>query len=102
MSANQTPMESSLSMAPSDHSDPITGDVELTLSAHDQRVVVSPLGASLRRYFIVHRDKTERDIVWGYHGAANKKGGQGDVLVPFPGRVAGGHYRFEGKTHELE
>jgi aldose 1-epimerase len=41
-------------------------------------------------------------VVWGYSGVKNKKGGQGDVLIPFPGRVADGRYSFEGRTHQLE
>lgn len=77
-------------------------DSELTLTLADQRAVVSPWGASLRRYFIVAPDGAETDIVWGYSGGANKKGGQGDVLIPFPGRVADGRYSFEGESFQLE
>jgi aldose 1-epimerase len=42
-----------------------------------------------------------RDLIWGYEGTPNKRGGQGDVLIPFPGRVAGGAYTFEGQRHEM-
>ncbi|ODT44737.1 MAG: hypothetical protein ABS70_04790 [Nitrospira sp. SCN 59-13] len=31
-----------------------------------------------------------------------KKGGQGDVLIPFPGRVAEGRYTFDGQALQLE
>ena len=75
-------------------------DRELILSSGDYRAVVSSLGASLRRYF-QKRDREETDIVWGYSGAQNKKGGQGDVLIPFPGRVAYGRYRFDGRELQL-
>ena len=44
-------------------------------------------GAALRRYVVVNADGGETDILWGYSGGA-EKGGQGDVLIPFPGRVA--------------
>lgn len=76
-------------------------DVEITLTLGDQRAVVSSLGASLRRYFSVGA-KNEWDIVWPYTGSQNKKGGQGDVLVPFPGRIKQGQYSFQGKSYTLE
>jgi aldose 1-epimerase len=79
-----------------------TPDTEIALSFDSQRVVVSPWGASLRRYFIAETDGHETDIAWGYSGGARKKGGQGDVLIPFPGRVAEGRYSFDGQTYQLE
>jgi aldose 1-epimerase len=75
-------------------------DSELTLSSGEYRAVLSPLGASLRRYFRI-RDGIEIDVVWGYSGAQNKKGGQGDVLMPFPGRIAYGRYSFNGQEFQL-
>lgn len=77
-----------------------TVDTELLLASGPHRAVVSPFGASLRRYFVV-KDGTEIDVVWGYSGAHNKKGGQGDVLIPFPGRVAHGRYGFDGQDYQL-
>jgi len=79
-----------------------TSDTEILLSFDSQRAVVSPWGASLRRYFIAETNGHETDIVWGYSGGAHKKGGQGDVLIPFPGRVAEGRYSFDGQTFQLE
>ncbi len=79
-----------------------TSDTELTLSFGHQRAVVSPCGASLRRYFLVEADGHEVDIVWGYSGGKQKKGGQGDVLIPFPGRVAEGRYVFDGESFQLD
>lgn len=78
-----------------------TKETELTLAFGAQRAVVSPYGASLRRYFVLE-DEREIDIVWGYLGSGNKLGGQGDVLCPFPGRVANGRYVFDGQTLQLE
>jgi aldose 1-epimerase len=80
----------------------ITPDTELTLSCDRQRVIVSPWGASLRRYFLVDPGGGETDLVWGYAGGSLKKGGQGDVLIPFPGRIADGRYSFEGCIYQLE
>lgn len=74
---------------------------EVLLRAGDLRCSVSPFGASLRRLWSEKAGTPQRDLLWGYSGTANKKGGQGDVLIPFPGRVAGGTYEFGGKRHEL-
>jgi aldose 1-epimerase len=74
---------------------------EVALRAGDLRATVSPFGASLRRLWSEPPGGPRRDLVWGYEGTPNKKGGQGDVLAPFPGRIAGGTYRFEGRRHEL-
>ena len=79
-----------------------TPDTEILLSFGNQRAVVSPWGASLRQYFLVEAGGNEVDIVWGYSGGSQKKGGQGDVLIPFPGRIAGGCYTFDGEQFQLE
>lgn len=80
----------------------ITPDTELTLLYQHQRAVVSPWGASLRRYFEIDERGQEQDIVWGYSGGSQKRGGQGDVLIPFPGRIANGRYSFEGQPFQLD
>lgn len=80
----------------------VTPDTELSLSLHNQRVIISPWGASLRRYFVIDDPGREIDIVWGYSGGTGKRGGQGDVLIPFPGRVANGRYLFDGQPFQLE
>ena len=79
-----------------------TVDTEITLFFGNQRAVVSPWGASLRRYFLADAEGNEVDIVWGYSGGSQKKGGQGDVLIPFPGRIAEGRYSFDGQAFQLE
>lgn len=77
-------------------------DREIILSFDRRRAAVSPWGAALRRYYALEADGRETDLVWGYQGASGKKGGQGDVLIPFPGRVAEGRYRFDGQALQLE
>ncbi|MDH4187190.1 MAG: hypothetical protein OEV08_09340 [Nitrospira sp.] len=77
-------------------------DYEIPISFDNQRAVVSPWGASLRRYFLVDASGGETDILWGYSGGGQKKGGQGDVLFPFPGRVAEGRYSFGGYDFQLD
>src|SRR5918992_6100352 len=79
----------------------VTGDQEIVLALDGQRAAVSPFGASLRRYTVTDGEG-EQEVLWGYSGLSNKRGGQGDVLIPFPGRVAHGRYVFEGKTLQLE
>lgn len=75
-------------------------DTELTLTRGDLRLIVSPYGASLRGLSRVVGAETQ-EIITGYSGAANKVGGQGDVLIPFPGRVREGRYVFEGREHQM-
>ncbi|MBX3331694.1 MAG: hypothetical protein KF722_14895 [Nitrospira sp.] len=81
---------------------PVTPDTELSISFETQRAVVSPWGASLRRYLIINDGGWETDILWGYTGGRGKRGGQGDVLIPFPGRIGDGRYAFEGQSLQLE
>ncbi len=81
---------------------PPTPDTELSLSFENQRAVVSPWGASLRRYLLINDGGQETDVVWGYSGGNGKRGGQGDVLIPFPGRISDGRYTFEGQSLQLE
>lgn len=74
---------------------------EILLTHGNYRAVVSPFGASLRRFWRI-TPQGDRDIAWGYAHRDEKKGGQGDVLIPFPGRIPGGNYRFEGADYTLE
>jgi aldose 1-epimerase len=80
----------------------VTADTELSLSFQQQRAVVSPWGGALRRYWLLDDSGQETDIVWGYSGGNHKRGGQGDVLIPFPGRIGHGRYTFDGEQFQLE
>lgn len=75
-------------------------ETELTLACGDLRLHVSPYGASIRGLFQVTGGGS-REIITGYSGAKHKVGGQGDVLIPFPGRVREGRYVFEGREHQM-
>ena len=84
-----------------------TPDTEIMLAHGDWRLVVSPYGASLRGLTYqgadgVREDGVREEVITGYSGAGNKVGGQGDVLIPFPGRVAGGRYTFGGQTYQMD
>jgi aldose 1-epimerase len=69
---------------------------EFELVSGQWSAVVSSHGASLRGL-----SYAGAPVVTNYRGAANKQGGQGDVLIPFPGRVAGGRYRWDGLDYQL-
>lgn len=71
-------------------------DQEIIVTRGDWKLTVAPCGASLRG--LTYRGEP---VITGYHGKENKVGGQGDVLIPFPGRVAGGAYEFDGQRHQM-
>ncbi len=79
---------------------PIGPDTELTLTCGDLRLTVSPFGASMLGLSRSVGAETQ-EIITSYSGAKNKVGGQGDVLIPFPGRVRDGRYAFEGREHQM-
>ena len=74
----------------------MTDPTELTLQDGRWAAVVSTYGASLRG--VTCDGET---VVTGYRGADAKQGGQGDVLIPFPGRVRNGRYEWDGVEHQL-
>jgi aldose 1-epimerase len=76
-------------------------DVEITLQRNDLRLRVSPFGASLRGFWRESADGQAQEIVTTYTGAKGKVGGQGDVLIPFPGRIRDGRYTFGGQTYQM-
>ena len=74
----------------------MTDDTESELRHGDWAAVTSSHGASLRG--VTWRGEP---VVTGYRGSEAKVGGQGDVLIPFPGRVKGGSYEWDGTRHQL-
>jgi aldose 1-epimerase len=71
-------------------------ETEIELSEGPWAAVVSSFGASLRG--VTHKGVP---VVTGYRGTSAKVGGQGDVLIPFPGRVKGASYHWDGAEHHL-
>lgn len=76
-------------------------DTEFTLAHNDLRLTVSTFGASLRGLARVLPGGQTQEIITGYSNKEHKVGGQGDVLIPFPGRVAGGRYKFNGQNYQM-
>jgi aldose 1-epimerase len=74
----------------------MTDDTEFELVSGDWAAVVATRGASLRGL-----SYQGNAVVTGYRGAGGKQGGQGDVLIPFPGRVATGRYRWDGLDYQM-
>jgi aldose 1-epimerase len=56
------------------------------------RAIVTEVGATLRHYSIANVD-----IVDGFGEEEWSSGGRGQVLAPWPNRLDGGSYRFEGR-----
>jgi galactose mutarotase-like enzyme len=69
---------------------------EYELVHGSQRAVVVEVGAGLRSY-----RAGGRDIVDGYRRQQPCDGGRGQLLIPWPNRIAGGRYRFDGRDLQL-
>ena len=73
---------------------PTGSQYELTYG--DQRAVVVEMGAGLRSY-----RKGAAGIVDGYRRDEPCSGSRGQLLLPWPNRIAGGRYGFEGRAFQL-
>jgi aldose 1-epimerase len=62
----------------------------------DHRAVVVQVGGGLRSY-----DVAGRSVVDGYPADAKPDGGRGQVLAPWPNRVADGRYRWADAEQQL-
>ena len=58
----------------------------------DQRVVVVEVGGGLRSW---------EGVLDGFGLEEMSRSGRGEVLAPWPNRLADGRYTFDGETHEL-
>ena len=61
------------------------------------RAVVVEVGGGLRT---LHHDG--RALLDGYEADALAEGGRGQLLLPWPNRVADGRFRFAGRDHQLD
>jgi len=69
---------------------------QIAITHGRQRAVIVEVGAGLRSYGV----GTE-DIVDGYRHDQPCDGGRGQLLLPWPNRIAGGRYRFNGVDRQL-
>lgn len=69
---------------------------QYTINHGDYTAVVTELGATLRK--LTYRGK---DIIASWDPDRPVPCSNGQLLVPYPNRIANGVYTFEGKTYEL-
>ncbi|PSK96832.1 aldose 1-epimerase [Murinocardiopsis flavida] len=68
----------------------------IELTAGHYRAVVHPYGAALCAL-----EYAGRDLVWGYDPGGAPAFSQGQLLLPWPNRIADGRYTFGGAEHRL-
>jgi aldose 1-epimerase len=64
--------------------------------AGDQRAVIVGVGGGLRSY-----EARGRRILDGYDELELCPSGRGQLLIPWPNRIADGRYEFNGRAHQL-
>jgi aldose 1-epimerase len=77
------------------HSRPPSGD-QIELSNADWQLTVVEVGGGMR--LLRHRDWPLLD---GYPIERMCNGGRGQALIPWPNRIDGGRYTFDGQTYQL-
>lgn len=75
---------------------PAMSGEQVELRHGDQRVTVVEVGGGLRTYAV-----GEREILDGYGEAELASFARGQILIPWPNRLADGAYEFEGENHQL-
>jgi len=63
----------------------------------DQRAVVVEVGGGLRTYTVAGED-----VLDGYAAGEMVTSGRGQILAPWPNRLADGRYEFGGHTYQLD
>ncbi|MFC6704031.1 aldose 1-epimerase family protein [Flexivirga alba] len=66
------------------------------ISHGDQRLTVVGVGGGIRSY-----DANGRPVLFGYPPDAKADAGRGQLLMPWPNRIADGRYTFDGATQQL-
>ena len=69
---------------------------QYALVSGDQQAVVVEVGAGLRSYCA-----GALDVVDGFRQSEPSEGGRGQLLLPWPNRIAGGRYSFGGRELQL-
>ncbi|EQD57948.1 aldose-1-epimerase, partial [mine drainage metagenome] len=58
--------------------------------------MVTEVGATLRSYTVAGRE-----LLDGFDGLERCRDGRGQLLLPWPNRIAGGRYRFQNRDFQL-
>jgi aldose 1-epimerase len=69
---------------------------QIELVHGDQRAVVVEVGGGLRTYVA-----DGRELLDGYAAETMCSSGRGQLLLPWPNRVRGGRYEWDGRAHQL-
>jgi len=69
---------------------------QITIAVGDQQAVVVEVGGGLRSY-----SSGGRELVDGYGADKMSSSGRGQVLIPWPNRIADGSYEFDGKRYQV-
>jgi aldose 1-epimerase len=69
---------------------------QIEIAAGDEQAVVAGVGGGLRSY-----TAGGRTLLDGYGASEMSSSGRGQVLIPWPNRLQGGSYEFEGSRHQL-
>jgi aldose 1-epimerase len=73
----------------------LSGD-QIEIVSGPQRLVVASVGATLRAYSV-----GEREVIDGFDADQVSPSGRGQILIPWPNRIAGGHYSAGGHHYQL-
>jgi aldose 1-epimerase len=74
---------------------PLSGE-QLEISSGSQRLVVATVGATLRAYSV-----EGREVIDGFEAEQVSPSGRGQLLVPWPNRIADGRYEVAGTRYQL-
>jgi aldose 1-epimerase len=69
---------------------------QIEITSGEQHAVVTSVGATLRSYRV-----GDWEILDGFDAREVCPGGRGQMLMPWPNRVAGGRYSFDGQLRQL-
>lgn len=69
---------------------------QLEIALEEQRAVVVEVGGGLRTYSVAGRE-----VLDCYGDGELASSGRGQVLMPWPNRIAEGRYEFRGQEHQL-
>jgi aldose 1-epimerase len=69
---------------------------QLEIFCGTQRAVVTTVGGTLRAY-----DIGDRPVVDGFDSDEISPGGRGQVLMPWPNRIADGRWEYDGRRQQL-